>query len=268
MSLKKTTLSLSLGALLGLGLPLLPGVGAAASVEQAPAQQAMPYLGVGIESLPPALVAQLPESASRDQGVLVRQVEPGSPADQAGIRPFDVLLSYDDQKLYSPEQLTKLVRSDQVGRTAKLSVLRRGKVMEVEVKLGGREAPMAHHPMPRPEPRWQHRRHPMPFGPAMGQDRGVWQEFEALSLTSQGNGRYKAAVDYLDAKGQKQHLEFEGTRDEIRKEIQGRDDLPVELRQQLLEALDLDRNPWGMFPRLRGFDFPAMPRWGRDWPTF
>ena len=44
----------------------------------------------------------------KGQGVLVVQVTPDTPAAKAGLRPRDILVNYDDQKLYSPEQLIKL----------------------------------------------------------------------------------------------------------------------------------------------------------------
>ena len=70
---------------------------------------------------------------------MVRRVETGSPAEKAGIKPYDILLSYDDQKLFSPEQLTGLVRSDKPGRVVKVRLLRRGQIHELSVALGGRE---------------------------------------------------------------------------------------------------------------------------------
>ena len=55
------------------------------------------YLGVLVGSVPPALTAQLPDTVPRGQGIMVRRIEPGSPAEAAGMRPYDLLLSYDDQ---------------------------------------------------------------------------------------------------------------------------------------------------------------------------
>ena len=43
-------------------------------------------------------------------------VDPGSPADKAGLKSHDILVRYDNQKLFSPQQLTKLVWADQPGR--------------------------------------------------------------------------------------------------------------------------------------------------------
>ena len=68
------------------------------------------YLGVGVESLPTALTSQMPSVLSEGCGVLVADVAAGSPAEKAGLKQNDILISYDDQRLYSPEQFVKLVR--------------------------------------------------------------------------------------------------------------------------------------------------------------
>ena len=47
--------------------------------------------------------------------MLIGRVEPSSPAEAAGLKPYDLLLSYDDQKLFSPEQLSRLVATDRAG---------------------------------------------------------------------------------------------------------------------------------------------------------
>ncbi len=60
------------------------------------------HLGIGVESVPPALFSQLPDVLSKGQGVLVAQVAKDSPAAKAGLQPNDILLSFGDQKLYSP----------------------------------------------------------------------------------------------------------------------------------------------------------------------
>ena len=72
------------------------------------------YLGVGVEAVPSALEKQLP--TLNNQGVLIAEVAKDSPAQHAGLKPYDILVSYDDHQLYSPEQLVKLVQNDKPGR--------------------------------------------------------------------------------------------------------------------------------------------------------
>ncbi len=283
MSMRRTAIAAALGTCLGLSLPLIsladppasvPGAapGAAPAVAPAapqaiqPAEQA-PYLGVMITSVPAALAAQLPETAPDGQGVMVRRVERGSPAEKAGMIPYDILLSYDDQKLFSPEQLTGLVGSDTPGRVVKLHLLRRGQPQDLSVALGSREKGWGEPLTMRDLHLSRHHPGTMMAPPAdREQDRGVWREFDSLNLQRLGEGRYKASVDYLNAKRQKQHLEFEGGRDEIRKQIKARTDIPVGERRQILQALNLDERPWPMFPPYPWRDFPAPGAWADDWP--
>jgi hypothetical protein len=66
---------------------------------------------------------ELPE----DHGLLVRQVVPGSPADKAGVKPFDILLTANEEQLADASQLTDLVRTQGAsGEKISLDVLRRG----------------------------------------------------------------------------------------------------------------------------------------------
>ncbi len=69
-----------------------------------------------------------------ETGLLVQQVQPGSPADIAGLKKFDVLLYADDQQLTSLQDLTTVV--SEVGQEESvigLTVVRGGDEIPVEV---------------------------------------------------------------------------------------------------------------------------------------
>lgn len=126
-----------------------------------PMQSAVPaqtYLGVRLMRVPPPLAAQLPDSIARGQGVVIMRIQPDSPAAQAGLRRFDVLTAYDDQRLFTPGQLSALVKSDQAGREVKLQVARAGQLVDMPVTLGER-VPMR---------KKQHWGQPHPNHPYMG----------------------------------------------------------------------------------------------------
>lgn len=95
-----------------------------------------PYLGVGVEPLHRPLITQLLELIGDGRGILVAEVAAGSPAKKAGLKHDDVLISYDDQKMYSPEQLLKLVYNDEPGREVTLGVIHAGKSEKIVVSLG------------------------------------------------------------------------------------------------------------------------------------
>jgi len=241
------------------------------AAESAPpqSQTAPGYLGVAIEPVPPALWAQLPDSIPRDQVVMVTQVAPNSLAAKAGIRPYDILLSYGDQRLFSPEQLAKLVRSDTPGRQVDLKLVRNGQIETVTVTVGQRSASAAG---AWPERRnWMaERRHHPRFGTPFGQKRpqsSFWEEFDALSLEKLPDGRYKASIDYLSKDGTKRHFEYEGSREEIQRQIMQEKDMTPTERRHLLGALRLE-DEWSAPPAfLPPFDMgPFGPPAGFDWP--
>ena len=65
----------------------------------------------------------------------VEQVAPGSPAEDAGVKLYDVLLKFDDQLLINPEQLKTLVRMRNPGERVSLSILRQSKPVTLSVEL-------------------------------------------------------------------------------------------------------------------------------------
>jgi membrane-associated protease RseP (regulator of RpoE activity) len=200
---------------------------------QSPVQLTRGYLGVTIGHLPDPVRAQLPDTIPREQGLLVDQVMNGSPAEKAGLQPFDILLQYNDQKLFSPEQLTRLVGSDNGGQPVKLTIVRGGKVSTLDVTLAEVSPPqainhlsaMTHHPAVGPVRQGR-------------EDNGeVWESFDSLSLDKTGDDKYKAVIGFLAEDGTHKRLEFQGSRDEIRQKILAQKNLPATERDQLLDAL-------------------------------
>jgi serine protease Do len=72
------------------------------------------------------------------EGVLIGDVTPNGPADQAGIKRGDVILSFDGKKVEDATQL-RLMIADMAPKTkAKVSLLRQGKTLDVSVVLAER----------------------------------------------------------------------------------------------------------------------------------
>ncbi|NNU90720.1 S1C family serine protease [Anoxybacillus sp. CHMUD] len=99
-----------------------------------------PYMGVELRSLSdiPAYHWQqtLHLPASVKEGVAILQVVPGSPAAQAGLREFDVIVALDDEKIADVVELRKhLYNRKQVGDTMKVTFYRDGKKQTVTLKL-------------------------------------------------------------------------------------------------------------------------------------
>lgn len=196
-------------------------------------------------ALAPVLAAQMQGVVPRGKGLLIRQVEPGSPATSAGLQAFDILLSYDDQKLFSPDQLSALVSLDQPGRDVVPKLVRGGKPQELTVSLG-EVAPLMAAPWP-----WQTRpfhfpRHGFPVRPDEGAQT-VTKTFESLNVERLENGRYRAAIEYQDANGNTKRHGFEGSRDELIAQIRQSPDLSPAARAHLLNALNM-RGSWPAGP--------------------
>jgi len=198
-------------------------------------------LGVKLAPLPPPLAKQMP--ALEGRGVLIAQVVKGSPAEKAGLKPYDILVRYDQHDLTAPEQLVQLVQADKPGREVSLEAFSGGKAETLKVSLGS--SPAATAPgFPAPPPGF----HPGGTGSAPQGHRGsMWDLFDSITLTRTDDTHFKADVAYKDDKGNVQRKHFDGTRDEIRSKIEAEKDMPAAEREQLLHALDL---------KPRGFEFP------------
>src|SRR5262249_41842952 len=64
----------------------------------------------------------------KNDGVLVNRVVAGSPAERAGLRKGDVIISFKDRSVDSPSALADAVQTAGVGATANLRVVRRGAI--------------------------------------------------------------------------------------------------------------------------------------------
>lgn len=92
------------------------------------------WLGVGIQSLNPAQARAL--ELDRPTGAVVNHIEPGSPAEKAGLKPYDVILQFDGQAIKNSADLPPLVAQTPVGKDVKLDVLRDGKRIKLDLAVG------------------------------------------------------------------------------------------------------------------------------------
>jgi serine protease Do len=93
------------------------------------------WLGVAVQD--PA-----PEEGRRGQprGVLVTGVERGSPAARAGLRVGDQVLAVNGERVETANALVRGVAAIPPGQTARLSVLREGRALEITAQIGRRPA--------------------------------------------------------------------------------------------------------------------------------
>ncbi len=97
------------------------------------------YIGVGLRNVTPTLRRAL--RLEPEEGALVEDVTPDTPAERAGLRPYDVVVGADGQSVHSDEDLTRHVSSRQPGTLTSLEVWRDGELKRVFVKLRDRPLP-------------------------------------------------------------------------------------------------------------------------------
>lgn len=94
------------------------------------------YVGLRLQEITPAIAQAL--GRADDKGVLVASVEPGGPADKAGIRSGDVITQFDRKPVESGRDLSRAVAAMRPGTQASATVIRDGKSQELTVTIGQR----------------------------------------------------------------------------------------------------------------------------------
>jgi serine protease Do len=94
------------------------------------------WLGVSIQKVTGSVAKAL--GIPGGEGALVNGVTDGTPAQRAGLKEEDVIVSIDGEKVSSSVALLRVVAMKRPETTVALGVVRGGKPMEVKVKLGVR----------------------------------------------------------------------------------------------------------------------------------
>ncbi len=113
-----------------------------------------PWVGVGGTDITPEIALALGLEEAR--GFLVTDITPGSPADKSGIRGGDmpvtnitgfeelrlggdIIMNVDDQRVNKTDDLLSYIETNkQVGDTVTMTILRDGKLIEIDLVLGSR----------------------------------------------------------------------------------------------------------------------------------
>ena len=92
------------------------------------------WLGVVIQEITSDLRDKL--HLKDEQGALVADVSQGGPAEKAGIKRGDVIVSFDGKKIRGAKELPYIVSSTPVGKTVDVEIFRNGREKTLQVKLG------------------------------------------------------------------------------------------------------------------------------------
>jgi serine protease Do len=99
------------------------------------------YLGITAGDLNPALARQF--KVPDVSGVLVNQVEPGSPAEKSGLKQGDVIRTLNDRNVDGSDRFRALVAGSSPGAEITLGILRDGKPETRKLTLAEQPASMA-----------------------------------------------------------------------------------------------------------------------------
>jgi S1-C subfamily serine protease len=73
-----------------------------------------------------------------ETGVIILQVEPNGPADQAGALIGDILVALEGKIIQNPDDVQAALTSRSVGKTVSASVIRGGVMTELAITIGER----------------------------------------------------------------------------------------------------------------------------------
>jgi len=91
------------------------------------------FIGVQMRDLDPAVRSALQYDG--EEGSAVLGISPGSPAQAAGLQPWDIVLSFNGTKIRSASQLFTLVQATRIGKEVTLGVWRKGELLELKTVI-------------------------------------------------------------------------------------------------------------------------------------
>jgi len=98
------------------------------------------WIGVEPQNVSPELAESL--GLSKDtRGVLLSGVLDQGPGDRGGLKPGDVLLSVNSEKVYDVRSLLNLIAQEKPGDEINLKVIRKNKDLDLKVRVGKRPSP-------------------------------------------------------------------------------------------------------------------------------
>ncbi len=92
------------------------------------------WLGVMIQEITPDLKDKL--NLKNEKGALVADVTKGGPAEKAGFKRGDVIVSFDGKEIKESKELPYVVSSEPVGKTVVVKIIRQGQEKTIRVTLG------------------------------------------------------------------------------------------------------------------------------------
>jgi S1-C subfamily serine protease len=90
-------------------------------------------IGIAVQTVPPPARSGDQKGAGRRGGVLVLGVDPGGPADRAGLEEGDVIIGLDGQQVSGIDDLHRLLTEERVGVKVPVRVIRRPEILTFQI---------------------------------------------------------------------------------------------------------------------------------------
>jgi serine protease Do len=132
--MKRAVVLVALAGLVGMGVMPLAGclIIVDKEVERSPdGERAKSAIGVNIDRIDAATATQL--NLDRDKATLITYVAPGSAAEKAGLKKYDIVTVVDGSDCAPPSRVREAIKSHRHGEELHLSVVREGKAVDVTV---------------------------------------------------------------------------------------------------------------------------------------
>jgi serine protease Do len=94
------------------------------------------WLGIRVSTITPELAAGL--NLNQKQGLLIREIDHGSPAEKASLRLGDLITAVNGEKVSTSRQANRIIYGSRIGETLSFQILRQGKRRTIDVVLAER----------------------------------------------------------------------------------------------------------------------------------
>jgi serine protease Do len=91
------------------------------------------WLGVSVQNVSDEIAQSM--KMEKTKGAFVTYITPNGPSDKAGVLPADIIIKFDGQEVNDMRILPRIVARTEIGKTVKMTVLRRDKIKTLEVKV-------------------------------------------------------------------------------------------------------------------------------------
>jgi serine protease Do len=94
------------------------------------------FLGLVPQQITPDLQSSLDLPSS--EGVIISSVQKGTPADDAGLKRYDIILELNGEKVESEDHFRRVIADTPPGKSVKLKIMRENKILEMDAQISER----------------------------------------------------------------------------------------------------------------------------------